>query len=119
MTMILAAQAAGAEAISTPTGLDVALFDVVLEPDEGIARFRYLVPALADGAVTYPEISSDFIWLCEVMALPALSANGWMAERVIITLADREVPFGEIDALAVQFIDGFEVRGTTCLWEDF
>lgn len=108
-----------AETFLTPSGLEVTLFDVVLEPEAGIARFRYLAPALEGGGVTYPEVAADFIWLCEAVGIPALDANDWEGARIIVTLADRPVPFGEIDADAVQFIDGFERQGDGCLWDGF
>jgi hypothetical protein len=105
--------------VRTPSGLDATLFDVVLEPDTGTARFRFVAPILTGGTVTFSDVSGDFLWLCEAMALPALAANGWTAGKIFVTLADREVPFGQMDPEAVQYIDGFEVRGTTCLWEDY
>ncbi|MCC5975676.1 MAG: acetolactate synthase [Rubellimicrobium sp.] len=108
-----------AETFRTPSGLEVTLFDVVLEPEAGIARFRYLAPALEDGGVTYPEVAADFVWLCEAVGIAALEANDWDAPRIIVTLADRPVPFGEMDPDAIQFIDGFERQGGRCLWDEF
>jgi hypothetical protein len=119
MMAALWGQAAVAEVFATPSGLEVRLFDVVLEAEADIARFRYHAPALAGGAVGYPEVAADIVWLCEAVALPALDANGWAAARITVTLADREVPFGEMDAEAIQFIDGFERRDARCLWEEY
>ncbi len=117
--LALCGSAALAEPFATPSGLEVRLFDVVLEPEAGMARFRYHAPALAGGAVGYPEVASDIVWLCEAVALPALDANGWEAARITVTLADRELPFGAIEPEAIQFIDGFERREARCLWEEF
>ena len=117
--LILLASAAHADAITTPSGQQITLYDVVLEP--GIARFRYLAPAIgpAGQGLTHADVAGDFQWICETFAIPGLVAAEKTAEHVIIALSDREVEFGVATPEATQFIESYTVRGTTCRWDAF
>ncbi len=105
--------------IDVPSGLDVALYDVVMEPDTNTARFLFVAPALSpDGAgVTFTEVEADFPYICENLVLPALASNNWHDANVIISLADREVPFGILTPDATQFFEMYQVQDNTCIWE--
>jgi hypothetical protein len=85
----------------------------------GLARFRLVVPGLGEEGAAYEDVAGDFAWLCESLALPALDANGWAPTEVVISLSDREVPFGETDPEAVQFFEGFRVADGTCIAQAF
>jgi hypothetical protein len=85
----------------------------------GLARFRLVVPGLGLAGATYDAVASDFAWLCEQVALPALDANGWQPSEVVIALSDREVEFGATDAEAVQFFEGFRIADGTCVPQAF
>jgi len=100
-----------------PSGVMPTLFDLILEPDSSLARFRFLRADLA--SLGQPAVASDFQWLCENFALPELAAEGWAAGQVVISLHDREVPFGASDPEAVQFFEGYAVEDGTCVWEPF
>ena len=114
------ASAAAAQEIVAPSGQTVTLFDVVMEPEAGIARFRFLAPAIsAEGGLAFEDVLNDLPWLCETVARPALAANGFVPEQIIVTLADREVPFGQADAGATQFIEGYVIENDACVWSEF
>ena len=119
--LILCAGMAHAEPVTTPSGQQITLYDVVLEPDASIARFRYLAPAIdpAGQALTHDAVFGDFVWLCETTAIPGLAAAGKAARHVIITFSDREVDFGVATPEATQFIESYSVEGTTCIWDAF
>lgn len=119
LVLLASASAADAEPVLTPSGQDITLYDVVLEP--GTARFRYLAPAIDPGGqgLTHADVFSDFQWLCETFAIPGLTAAGKTAEHVIITLSDRQVEFGVATPEATQFIESYTVQGTTCIWDAF
>jgi Family of unknown function (DUF6497) len=119
--LILLAGAARAEPVTTPSGQSVTLYDVVLEPDDGIARFRYLAPAIdpAGQGLAYEDVAGDLQWLCETFAIPGLEAAAKTADHVIITLSDREVEFGVPTPEATQFIESYTIQGTTCIWDAF
>lgn len=116
--LILATPVAGQ---GLPSGLSAELYDLVIEPGSGpgatTARFRFVAPALGD--LPYEAVAADLPWLCENVALPELAANGWTAETIIVSVGDREVPLGEMDAGALQYFDAFRVADGTCILEVF
>jgi hypothetical protein len=117
IAMLVAAPAA-AQTIVTPSGQSVTLFDVVIEPDTNLARFRFLAPQIGDGT-GFDAVQEDFPWLCANVALPALAANDWTPGQVIVSLSDRELALGASDPDAVQFFEGFRIEGDTCIWEAY
>lgn len=102
-----------------PSGMATQFVEVVLEPDTGFARFRFLAPDLGQPGSELSDISQDFVWLCEHMALPALIQTGWEADQIVISIADRPLAFGETSPDVVQYFDGFSISGSSCLWEPF
>lgn len=101
-----------------PSGQAVTLYDLVIEADADLARFRFLMPALGQG-LDHAAVAADLPWLCQNVALPELDANGWSVGTVVISIGDREVPLGEMDAAAVQFFEVFAVADGTCILEVF
>jgi hypothetical protein len=118
LALLAAAAPAAAQDILPPSGQAVTLFDVVLEPDTSVARFRFLAPSLADGT-TFDVVQGDFPWLCANVAVPALAANDWTVTQVIVSLSDREVELGATDPDAIQFFEGFRIEDAACLWEPY
>lgn len=104
-----------------PSGQTVTLFDLILDPEGDVARFRFLAPALdpAGQGLVQGDVADDFQWLCEQVALPELATEGWAVGQVVISLHDREVPFGASDPDAVQYFEGFSVADGTCRWVPF
>jgi hypothetical protein len=100
-----------------PSGHSPELFDLVLEPAAGIARFRFLLPDLA--AIGQPAVADDFLWLCGNYALPELAAEGWSATMVVISYSDRAIPLGDRDPTVTQYFEGFSVMDGTCIWEPY
>lgn len=115
LAVTCAAAALAQDAI--PSGLTPQLYDVVIEAEQGIARFRFVLPELA--TVGYDRIADDFGWLCQNWALPELAANGWTAQTVIVSIGDREMPLGAVDPDAMQFFEGYAIGSGTCEWEPF
>jgi len=119
--VMLAATAAAAEEIVTPSGMAVSWLETVhgAPGPEGLtARFRFLAPAIA-GEVDFEAAAEDMHWLCETFALPRLSVLGPQPSQVVISLADREIPFGQTDPAAVQFFEAYRPAGDVCEWEMF
>jgi hypothetical protein len=111
------AGAAAAEPITTPSGAAVTLFDVVIEPEAGLARFRFLAPEIATRP--FDAVQDDFPWLCANVALPALAANGQGVAEVIVSLSDRELPLGATDPDAAQYFEGFRIADGACIWDPY
>ena len=115
--------AAGARAQGLPSGLQVALQEVIVEEVSGqtVARFRFLAPAIArsGGTVRFADAEPDMARLCETVALPYVSENAIPARKVVISLADRQVEFGDADPDATQFFEAFRLENGACIWEGF
>lgn len=112
------------ETIEVPSGQTVTFLDVVHEapgPDGLTYRFRFVAPAIArvGGTVGSDQALEDMAALCESYALPRLAALGPQPSQIIISLADRAVPFGQPDPEATQFFEAFRPEGSGCVWEGF
>lgn len=115
---------ANAIMVNVPSGQAVAYLDVVMDApgaDGLAARFRFLAPAIAreGGTVDFDAATKDMLYLCQSFALPRLAENGPEPAQIIISLSDREVPFGEATPEATQFFEAYRVENGTCIWEAF
>ncbi|MCW3781325.1 DUF6497 family protein [Defluviimonas salinarum] len=115
-------EAAGA--ITVPSGQEVTALDVIRSAPgtEGLTlRFRFLAPAIGreDGGISAESAQADMAWLCETYALPRLPEIGPAPAQIVISLADRPVPFGEVAPEATQFFEAFSRDGDRCVWEAF
>lgn len=85
----------------------------------GIAhRYRFVSPSLTPDR-DYVTTEADMAHLCVSYALPRVETAEPRPEAIVITLADRPVPFGATDPEAVQFFEAYTPQGTDCLWRDF
>lgn len=108
--------------IEVPSGQDVTLLDVIwneMGPVGLTMRFRFVAPGIArdGGKVDFETAVADMQALCEGFALPRLAGLGPKPAQIVISLADRAVPFGESAPDATQFFEAFSIDGTTCTWE--
>lgn len=103
--------------IAVPSGRQISLQEVRLDDTPGAlwARFRFLTPDLRQAA----DVSQDIDDLCQSFVLPYLTAHELAPERVVISLADRAVPFGETDPDATQIFEAYRPEKTRCIWEGF
>ena len=102
---------------TAPSGQAVALYDRVSEPEVAQVRYRFVAPGLAQQH--YDTVAPDLPWLCTNVALPDLRAQGLAADMVVISVGDRVVPLGQMDAEAVQYFDAFRITDGTCNLEVF
>jgi hypothetical protein len=118
--MAFFASAAGAQQVVVPSGLEIALYDVILEPDTNVARFRFRVPAVGgDAGVSFAEALPDIQYLCDNVVIPGLAQNGWTEGEVVISLSDKEIAFGVASPDVVQYFQPFSIQAGACMWEDF
>ena len=113
--LIAIASPAFADQPAVPSGYAHELLDAIFEEEANLWRFRFVSPGLR--ADDFEKVAADFLHLCEVDILPSLIASGQSASQIVISIADREVPFGEMDPEAVQFFEAFRVENETCIWE--
>lgn len=109
-----------AQEVAVPSGIEVTLYDVILEPDAQTARFRFRAPAIggADG-VTFADALPDIQFLCDDIVVPGLAQNGWTEGEVVISLSAQDVVFGVASPDVVQYFQPFSIRAGACIWEDF
>jgi len=110
LALALVPGAALAEGV--PSGLAVALYDVVVEPEAGLARFRFVAPGLR--GLEFAAVEGDLPWLCDHVALPEVRDAGWTVGQIVVSLGDREVPFGQSDPEALQYFAAYEFGDGTC-----
>ena len=105
--------------IAVPSGLEIALADVILDRDAGIARFRFVSGALSgDEGLTFSEVADDLTWLCEGVVRPALSQQDWTGDQVVLSVSDRPTEFGVYDPTVVQYFQPFRLEDDGCAWEE-
>lgn len=115
--------ATSAAAQDVPSGQSVTLNEVLIDEvgAEAWLRFRFLAPQIAQGAdaVTYAQAEPDFVALCDTVALPYLAEYDLTADVIVVSLMDREVPFGQADPEATQFFETFRLENGACVWQEF
>ncbi len=115
------AGSAAAQQIAVPSGLDLSLYDVILEAETQTARFRFVMPAIdpAQGGAEFAEILGDLQYVCDSVVVPALSQNGWASGQIVLSVSDEQVVFGIYNPDVTQFFQPFRLENMTCVWEDF
>lgn len=107
--------------LALPSGMDADLLEgfVEIQPDgERWARFRFVMPALTEGA-DFDSVQNDFAVLCDEAALPMLKAAEEEVSRVVLSLMDKPLEFGQSDPETMQFFEVFTIRDGRCIWEDY
>lgn len=112
-----------AEPVAVPSGQDLSLHEVLLDDSSGdlLVRFRFVAPDIArdGGSVAFAEAAVDMAHLCDTWVTPYLSDFSLTPERVVISLADRPVPFGASDPDATQFFEAYRLESARCILEEF
>ncbi len=79
------------------------------------ARFRFVLPGLRAGE----DRGDDMQTLCDDFALSRIEGMIPSPQQIVISLADRDLPFGEPAPDAVQFFEAYRVQGGHCIWDMF
>ncbi len=106
--------------IAVPSGQEVTLHEVLIDDTPGArwVRFRFVAP-LAGEAALRETAGADMDHLCADFALPYLSEQGIAAARVVISLSEQPVPFGEAAPGVPQFFELYRPEGGACIWDGF
>lgn len=116
----MAAAAAPASAgVQVPSGQPVELQEVREDETAGALwlRFRFVAPHIGDLDPTAETADMDH--LCDTVALPYLAETGIEAERLVISMAERAVPFGEATPDTTQYFEIYRAENGACIWEGF
>jgi len=106
---------AAAFEVTVPSGHELSLFDVIMEPPMG--RFRFVLPAVAD-SVAFADLVDDFDYLCAQVAQPALVRSDVGVNEIVISVSATEVPFGEATDV-VQYFQPYRLKDGVCIWDAF
>ncbi len=119
--LLCMATAAAAQDVPVPSGVAMTLYDVRLEEDPAIARFRFVSPAIdpAGEGRTFGDLVDDLEYICAAVVVPSLAANDWAGQEVVISVSSQETEFGVFDDSITQFFQPYKIEDGTCLWEDF
>ena len=120
LAITVATPAASEAPIPLPSGLKVTFLDVITDaPGLGLAyRFRFVAPDL-DPAQDYITTEADMAHLCRAYALPRVEGVEPQPRAIVITLAERPIPFGEMVPDVVQFFEAYRPENGDCVWQDF
>jgi hypothetical protein len=107
-------------AYDTPSGQPVTLEEVLLDENPGAlwVRFRFLAPQISGGADLDSAVQ-DMQALCDQVAVPYVAEYALEPDRVVVSLSDRIVPFGEANAEVTQFFELYSLQDGACIWEEF
>ena len=109
--------------VSVPSGQPITLNEILLDHEPGALwlRLRFVAPQISrnDGGVTHDQATQDMDHLCKDLALPYIQAQAIAPARLVLSFADRAVPFGVQDASATQFFEVYRPSDETCIWEGF
>ncbi|WP_235971153.1 DUF6497 family protein [Palleronia pontilimi] len=118
--VMAALPARAGEPVAVPSGQTVEFHEVIRDaPGLGLAyRFRFIAPQLAEG-LDFATAEGDMLHLCQSYALPKLPNLGPAPGRVVISLSDRVITFGEVVPDAIQYFEIYRPEGETCVWDDY
>jgi len=118
LAMLVATPALGQELLA-PSGLKMVLYEVILEEDAPLVRFRFEVPEIAGNALTFAAVADDLQAVCDQSLLPGLKQSGWEQGQIIMQLSAEQVAFGATVPEITQYFQPFSIGPDTCIWEDF
>ena len=111
------------ELIEVPSGQEVRLQEVIQGergPSGLTVRYRFVAPEIGDeGDVDFEAASEDLAYLCDTYAVPRIPSIGPQPSQIIVSMSDRETPFGAATPEAVQYFEAFSVVDGKCVWEAF
>lgn len=116
--LLLATPAMGQE-LMAPSGLKMTLYEVILEEDIPLVRFRFEVPEIADNALPFAAVADDLQAVCDESLLPGLKQSGWENGQIIVQLSAEQVAFGATVPDITQYFQPFSIGEDTCIWEDY
>ena len=113
-----AAAGAAGQGVALASGDVAALQEVVTNAPGATgatARFRFVLAGLKPDE----DRSADMQALCDGYGLAHVTGMVPPPRQIVISLADRETPFGEAAPDAVQFFEAYRVENDRCIWEMF
>lgn len=121
--LLLAAPLHAVEPLEVPSGHPITLTEVLQDEAPGALwlRFRFLAPDIArdGGRISVDAAVRDMQHLCDQIAVSYVADAALDPARIVISLSDRFVPFGQQDPAATQFFELYSLQDGRCIWEEF
>lgn len=122
IALLILVSSAQAEPVEVPSGQPVTFVEFIRNAvgSQGLTyRFRFLAPQIArnEGSIDNETAAVDMDFLCTGFAIPGLPATGPLPNRIIISMSDRAVEFGEPAPEVTQFFEAYSVVDNACIWE--
>lgn len=92
--------------------LGLELYDIRIEPE--LVRFRF---SHDGGDRSFDTLEPALHWLCETVAARVLMTAHLPQTKVVVSISDQKLPFGESAPDAEQFFEAFSVDRFECTWE--
>ncbi|MEM7320573.1 MAG: DUF6497 family protein [Pseudomonadota bacterium] len=107
--------------IPVPSGQDIFFHEALLDEAPGALwlRLRFVAPAISKTDLNPENTMSDLEHLCAHLAVPYVEQHRLTPAVVVISLADRRIPFGARDPDATQFFEAYRLENARCIWEGF
>lgn len=106
-----------------PSGQPIELFEVLIDQvgTEAWLRFRFHAPHIGrgEGDITFDQSEADFMVLCQAVAIPYMREFDLVADKVVVSLSNQPIEFGQSDPDVTQFIEAFQVANDSCIWDGF
>jgi len=123
VTAAATASVAEVAPLPVPSGQPIYLDNILIDdnPGELWLRFRFVAPKIGQtvGRVGYDVSAVDMDHLCEILAIPYVAQRQLEPARVVISLSDKAVPFGESAPGVTQFFEAYRLENARCIWEEF
>ena len=107
--------------LPVPSGQPVHLNSVLLDdnPGELWVRFRFVAPKIGStaGQVGFDVAAVDMEHLCQTLAVPYVARHNLTPARVVISLSDRPLDFGQSAPDAMQFFEAYRLDASGCVWD--
>ncbi|WP_120636094.1 DUF6497 family protein [Ruegeria sp. EL01] len=107
--------------LPVPSGQPVHLSDVLLDnnPGELWVRFRFIAPKIGSsvGRIGYDVATKDMEHLCQTLAIAYVAQHQLDPARVVVSLSDRPIEFGDAAPDATQFFEAYRLEQSQCIWE--
>ncbi len=107
--------------VNVPSSQALHLYEVLTD-DVGAdrwLRFRFVAPEIGTGTgrKSFADVEADFEHLCREFVLPYMNNFALEAEVAALSMMDRPLDFGEMDAEVTQYVEVFRVSSGQCIWE--
>lgn len=120
---LLVTSAVAQQAVSVPSGQAISLNEVLVDDATGhtLVRFRFVAPAIArdSGSVEYDVAAGDMEHLCRDLVIPYMTEFELAFSHVVISMSDRDIPFGEANPQATQYFEAYRLEDADCIWEAY